>query len=167
MRLGDYANSRLSQIRRPTERAVCLDRDPVITGELIEFRLLVRRVGFNLMHGRHDLGRAKQAVQERKLEVRYSDRPNQAIPVQLLKRPAIRRQPTVRSMLGDDLPVSPVTESGQTEWSTYLPQGDWPDSWAGVAIDGGRVVVRPVPIDVIPIYIRAAALSELDHGWVR
>jgi alpha-glucosidase (family GH31 glycosyl hydrolase) len=69
-------------------------------------------------------------------------------------------------MLGDDLLVSPVTEPGAGEWSTYLPEGDWIDAWTGAAITGGRVVVRPVPIDVIPIYVRAVAWSELEQVFI-
>jgi 1,3-alpha-isomaltosidase len=54
-----------------------------------------------------------------------------------------------------------VTEPGASEWSTYLPAGDWIDAWAGSATSGGRIVVRPVSIDEIPIYVRASAWSEL------
>jgi hypothetical protein len=81
VRLGNCANLWLGQVRGSTERAVCLDDDPVIAGELIEFRLLVGRVDFNLMHGRHDLGGSQKAVEKGKLEVRYSDRPDQTLPV--------------------------------------------------------------------------------------
>jgi alpha-glucosidase (family GH31 glycosyl hydrolase) len=61
-------------------------------------------------------------------------------------------------LLGDDLLVSPVTEPGATEWSTYLPTGDWVDAWTGSTVAGGRVVSRAVPIDEIPVYVRAS-------GW--
>ena len=63
--------------------------------------------------------------------------------------------------LGDDILVSPVTEPGATEWSTYLPEGEWVDAWTGEAFDGGWVVERPVPIDVIPVYVRAASWERL------
>jgi len=39
-------------------------------------------------------------------------------------------------MLGDDLLVAPVTEAGATEWSTYLPAGEWVDAWSGAAVEG-------------------------------
>jgi alpha-glucosidase (family GH31 glycosyl hydrolase) len=42
-----------------------------------------------------------------------------------------------------------------------LPPGDWIDAWTGSATSGGRIVVRPVPIDEIPIYVRASTWSEL------
>jgi alpha-glucosidase (family GH31 glycosyl hydrolase) len=60
-------------------------------------------------------------------------------------------------MLGDDILVSPVTEPGATEWSVYLPEGEWTDAWTGESVSGGRVVVRVVPIDQIPVYVRGAA----------
>ena len=63
-------------------------------------------------------------------------------------------------MLGDDLLVSPVTESGQQTWATYLPEGDWVDAWTGEAVDGGGVVVRPVPVDIVPVYARSAAWGQ-------
>jgi alpha-glucosidase (family GH31 glycosyl hydrolase) len=63
-------------------------------------------------------------------------------------------------MLGDDILVAPVTEPGASEWSTYLPAGDWIDAWTGSATSGGRIIVRPVPIDEIPIYVRASAWRE-------
>jgi alpha-glucosidase (family GH31 glycosyl hydrolase) len=64
-------------------------------------------------------------------------------------------------MLGNDIMVAPVTESGVSEWSTYLPDGEWVDAWTGIPLRGGRLVTRPVPIDEIPIYLRAAAWDKL------
>jgi alpha-glucosidase (family GH31 glycosyl hydrolase) len=64
-------------------------------------------------------------------------------------------------LLGDELLISPVTEPGATEWSTYLPDGDWVDAWTGAAVGGGQVVRRAVPIHEIPVYVRAAAWPGL------
>lgn len=64
-------------------------------------------------------------------------------------------------MLGNDVLVAPVTEPRTSEWPTYLPEGDWIDAWTGRPLGGGRTVVRPVPIDEIPIYVRADAWAEL------
>lgn len=68
--------------------------------------------------------------------------------------------------LGDDLLVHPVTQEGATSWSTYLPAGDWVDAWTGQPATGerrgpGQVVTRPVPRDVIPVYVRADAWERL------
>jgi alpha-glucosidase (family GH31 glycosyl hydrolase) len=65
-------------------------------------------------------------------------------------------------MLGDDLLVSPVTEPGATGWETYLPEGDWVDVWSGERHVGGEVVVRPTPIEVIPVYARASSWGALE-----
>lgn|GEM_PF-2325753 len=64
-------------------------------------------------------------------------------------------------LLGDDLLVNPVTEPGVTEWATYLPAGRWVDAWDGSRHDGGRVVTRATPRDVVPVYVRAEAWAGL------
>ena len=64
-------------------------------------------------------------------------------------------------LLGDDLLVAPVTESGAEAWDTYLPEGEWVDAWTGEAHAGGQVVSRAVPIDEIPVYVRAASWEKL------
>nr|WP_232842242.1 TIM-barrel domain-containing protein [Terrimesophilobacter mesophilus] len=64
-------------------------------------------------------------------------------------------------LLGDDLLVSPVTEPGATEWSTYLPEGEWVDAWTGQSHTGGRVVTRAVPIEEIPVYVRVSSWEKL------
>ncbi|TFD78994.1 hypothetical protein E3T54_05645 [Cryobacterium sp. Sr8] len=64
-------------------------------------------------------------------------------------------------MLGDDLLVAPVLEAGATDWLVYLPAGDWVDAWTGETLAGGRTVSRPVPLDEIPVYCRAASWASL------
>lgn len=63
-------------------------------------------------------------------------------------------------MLGDDLLVAPVVEEGATTWPVYLPAGEWVDAWTGEPTEAG-VVDRDVPIDVIPVYVRASAWERL------
>ncbi len=65
-------------------------------------------------------------------------------------------------LLGDALLVSPVTEPGATDWSIYLPEGEWVDAWTGSPVAGGRLVSRAVPIDEIPVYVRASAWPRLQ-----
>ena len=67
----------------------------------------------------------------------------------------------LQCLLGDELLVSPVIEAGATEWSMYLPDGDWVDAWTGAPVPGGQVVRRAVPIDEIPVYVRAPAWPRL------
>lgn len=57
-------------------------------------------------------------------------------------------------MLGPDLLVAPVTSEGATEWTTYLPPGEWVDAWTGERISGGREHSRQVPLDEVPVYVR-------------
>ncbi|SNT54628.1 Galactose mutarotase-like [Asanoa hainanensis] len=60
-------------------------------------------------------------------------------------------------MLGADLLVNPVTSPGATSWTSYLPAGDWVDVWTGDVVLGGQEHRRDTPIDLIPVYCRAAA----------
>ncbi|MEO7146356.1 MAG: TIM-barrel domain-containing protein [Terrimesophilobacter sp.] len=64
-------------------------------------------------------------------------------------------------LLGNDLLVSPVTEPGVKTWETYLPKGAWVDAWTGEEHAGEQVVSRAVPIDEIPVYIRASSWEQL------
>lgn len=61
-------------------------------------------------------------------------------------------------LFGPDLLVAPVFVEGQTVRSLYLPQGRWVDFWSGESLEGGRVVEREVPLDLIPLYVREGAL---------
>ena len=55
-----------------------------------------------------------------------------------------------------------ATRCSSRRWSTRgrrrgrLPAaGDWGDAFTGEAVDGGRVVARPTPIDELPVWVRA------------
>ncbi|GAA2360745.1 TIM-barrel domain-containing protein [Dactylosporangium salmoneum] len=56
--------------------------------------------------------------------------------------------------LGDDLLVAPVVEPGALTRAAYLPPGRWLDLRTGEAVDGGREVVVPAPLEEIPIWCR-------------
>ena len=79
-------------------------------------------------------------------------------------------------MLGKSFLVSPVTDSLYT-WRdgsqrghlgdlsqakrvpVYLPRGaSWVDFWTGQTLTGGQTVQREVPIDVMPVYVRAGSI---------
>ena len=59
-------------------------------------------------------------------------------------------------MFGPDLLISPVTEPGVTEWSTYLPKnpGGWRDQHTGQHYDGGQTIKTPVSKACIPVFVR-------------
>jgi alpha-glucosidase (family GH31 glycosyl hydrolase) len=68
-------------------------------------------------------------------------------------------------LLGDELLVAPVTEPGASTWEVYVPEGDWIDAWTGEAVAGSRTLARAVPVDVIPVYIRARSARDLRRIW--
>jgi alpha-D-xyloside xylohydrolase len=59
-------------------------------------------------------------------------------------------------MFGPDLLISPITEPGITEWTTYLPKnaGGWKDQRTNKRYDGGQYVTTPVDKGHIPVFLR-------------
>ena len=59
-------------------------------------------------------------------------------------------------MFGPELLISPVTEPGVTEWTTYLPQNKngWRDQRTGQKYEGGQYVTTPVDKSYIPVFVR-------------
>lgn len=65
-------------------------------------------------------------------------------------------------MLGADLLVAPVLAPDVATWTVYLPAGDWVDAFTGDPAQPG-LIERPVPIDELPVYVRAESWPELKH----
>ncbi len=63
-------------------------------------------------------------------------------------------------MLGDDLLVVPVLAPGVHDWQVYLPAGEWVDAFTGEPAAPG-LQQRVVPIDELPVYVRAPAWGRL------
>lgn len=80
-------------------------------------------------------------------------------------------------MFGKAFLVIPVTEpmyvfSNNNKWAepyenfnktgtqkVYLPQGTtWFDFWTGETFNGGQTITKDVPIDIIPLYVRAGSI---------
>lgn len=58
-------------------------------------------------------------------------------------------------MFGPDLLVSPVMEAGALEREIYLPAGvEWTDAYTKKVYEGGRRIIVPAPLDIIPVMIR-------------
>jgi len=55
---------------------------------------------------------------------------------------------------------NPKEDFGKTQTKTvYLPKNtDWYDFWTGEKMRGGQTVERAVPIDIIPLYVRAGTI---------
>ncbi len=64
-------------------------------------------------------------------------------------------------MLGDEILVAPVLQEGAERWDIYLPEGSWVDAFTGAVVAGGAVVTRSVPLDEIPVYVKADAWPDL------
>ncbi|MFI5396126.1 MAG: glycoside hydrolase family 31 protein [Candidatus Binatia bacterium] len=74
-----------------------------------------------------------------------------------------RSDPTLRDLwdqylFGPDLMVAPVWKSGQRSRSVYFPSGTWTNYWDRTQQYQGRnTVTQDVPLDTIPVFIRAGA----------
>ncbi len=67
-----------------------------------------------------------------------------------------------QSMLGPDLLIAPVLRE-DSRCSVYLPAGEWVDFWSEQALNGPQTLELEVPLDRLPIYVRAgAALPMID-----
>lgn len=64
-------------------------------------------------------------------------------------------------MLGSQVLVAPVVEPGKTARAVYLPEGQWYDYTSGKCYEGGQHILAEVPIDHVPIYIKAGSILPL------
>jgi len=66
-------------------------------------------------------------------------------------------------MFGESLLVNPVTEAGQTSWTTYLPinEGGWWDFRSGEHYDGGQRISTKVDKSLIPVFARGGSIIPL------
>ncbi len=58
---------------------------------------------------------------------------------------------------GRDLLVSPVVQPNVLHWTVYLPAGEWRDIWSAKLYMGGTATKVDVPLNRIPIFVRAGA----------
>jgi len=63
-------------------------------------------------------------------------------------------------LLGDALLVAPVLDPFHRR-RAYLPEGRWQDWWTGDIVDGNRWLDLDVPIDRIPLWLRAGHILPL------
>ncbi|MDP9348859.1 MAG: glycoside hydrolase family 31 protein, partial [Gemmatimonadota bacterium] len=63
-------------------------------------------------------------------------------------------------LMGEGLLVAPVT-AGQTGRGVYLPEGAWFDYWSGRRYEGKQRVELSVPLEQIPLFVKAGTLLPL------
>ena len=63
-------------------------------------------------------------------------------------------------LLGDGILVAPVIASG-TSRSLWIPPGTWIDVWSGSTITGPQTITATVPLEKMPIYIKAGTIVPL------
>lgn len=61
-------------------------------------------------------------------------------------------------LVGESLLVAPITDQGARARAVYLPEGIWVDYWTGERIKGGKNILRDVPLDMCPIYVKGNSL---------
>jgi alpha-D-xyloside xylohydrolase len=64
-------------------------------------------------------------------------------------------------LFGPSLLVNPVTEPGATSRHLYLPKTKWYNFWTGEAVDGGRAVDVPAPLEEMPVFVRAGSILPM------
>jgi alpha-D-xyloside xylohydrolase len=64
-------------------------------------------------------------------------------------------------MFGPALLVNPVTATGATSRSLYLPAGTWYDFWTGSTTTGGTTTNANAPLSQIPIYVRGGSIVPM------
>ena len=64
-------------------------------------------------------------------------------------------------MFGPALLVNPVTATGATSRSVYLPAGTWYDFWSGATTTGGATSTASAPLSQIPVYVRAGSIVPM------
>ena len=62
-------------------------------------------------------------------------------------------------MFGENFLVNPVSDKGAKEQELYLPKGvEWFDFWTNEKVSGGKTISKDVPINIIPLYVRAGSI---------
>ena len=64
-------------------------------------------------------------------------------------------------LFGPFMMINPVTASGVTKRSVYLPAGNWYDFWTGSHYVGGQTINTNAPLERLPIFIKAGAILPM------
>lgn len=64
-------------------------------------------------------------------------------------------------LLGPDVMVAPILQTGGTHRQVYLPAGEWIHFWTERRLEGGRWIMAESPLGQPPLYIRAGAIIPM------
>ncbi|HEY9124984.1 MAG TPA: glycoside hydrolase family 31 protein [Bacteroidales bacterium] len=65
-------------------------------------------------------------------------------------------------MFGKAFLVAPVTEPNLKEQAVYLPKtATWYDFWTGKRLNGGQTVKTEIPLDKVPLFVKAGAIVPM------
>lgn len=97
-----------------------------------------------------------------------------------LMRPVLMDYPTDRNtwdledelLIGNDILGAPVLGEGGVR-DIYLPAGEWTEWWSGEKVQGGKSFKRDVPLDILPMYVKAGSIIPMgpdvqytsQKGW--
>jgi alpha-D-xyloside xylohydrolase len=69
---------------------------------------------------------------------------------------------TDQFMFGREFLVCPVTETGATSRTVYLPEGcRWFDFWTGKMYNGGQEINADAPIEKMPLFVKAGSIIPM------
>jgi alpha-D-xyloside xylohydrolase len=166
-----------------TEKLAAYPRDPALYVRWLQMGVFSSHIR---AHGKGPrepwtYGEEAEAISRRFLALRYRLLPyiySEAVRASRsgvpLARPMVlefQEDPTTRHvdrqyMFGDSFLVAPVLTSDQ-RCEVYLPAGRWVDFWTGEVLTGPRWLEQDVPLDRLPLWVRAGAVVPLgpaaDH----
>ncbi len=70
---------------------------------------------------------------------------------------SVARTATDEYEFGPDLLVAPMVTAGTTR-TIHIPRGEWIDYWSGAPVSGPKDTTVAVPLDRIPLFVRAGAI---------
>ncbi len=115
-----------------------------IIRDIIELRYSLMPYNYTMAHEAYETGMPLA----RPLFVTYPDDPSTA-------------NESGAYMWGDDFLVAPVTQSGETSKTFYLPAGKWISYWDDRVYNGGQTVTVTAPLDEVPLLVKAGSIIPM------
>lgn len=62
----------------------------------------------------------------------------------------------------DTILLKPRSLDDPASMQVYLPKGaNWIDFWTGVTFEGGKIITRDTPVDILPLYIKSGSIIPM------